>query len=298
MLLIAVLAACSVALSAQPKSKDGSSPVQGFVYRLQPSPKDTYLYQTTVEIQQVLHVMGMDQTVRSDVDAKQECIVASIDTVIRLRLRQRDVTIKIRGVESLGVEDSMLTVPEIEHIVLEHEYTPSGKMLIQRIVRDSLAGGAESMVRMQMFEQFTGGGIRMPLLQEFPLGMLTRGQQWTTTRTDTAVLDLANQRVVTTMELRHTFEGFMDTLGRQCAVVRTESTRYLFSGTTEQMGNEMSITGDGTLTMRSLVEIRTGMPLLIETTAQIDQRIILYEQGQTVIPISVDIRGRVARLLR
>jgi hypothetical protein len=63
------------------------------------------------------------------------------------------------------------------------------------------------------------------------------------------------------------------------------------------MGMSMGISGDGILTSRYVVEVETGLPLVVETKAQIDQRMTLYDQSNTVIPMTIDVHGRLVRRL-
>lgn len=300
MRIVLAAAVAVVTLAAQPKGST-QSPIaakQTFHYRLQPRAHALYTYSNAVNLAQTIHVMGMEQAITSSVTFEQDVRTELLDTLVELAIGQRNVRIELKGLEQLGRNDSVITFPELEDYQLRMHCARSGKLISQEFVPlDSGAGSAAQPIRRQAIEQFTGGGVRMRFIVEFPDKPLTPGTQWTQTLTDTVQMPLGSQQVVTTMDLSYTFEGMLDTLGKRCAVVRVESTRYLISGTAEQMGTSVGISGDGALSARYLIEVESGMPLLIETSAQLDQRMTLFDQSNTVIPISIDVRGRMQRRL-
>lgn len=268
------------------------------VYRLQPKQKATYIYDNTVNITQTLRVMDIEQPIRSKVTMRQEVVPSSVgDSTVHFVLRQRGVQLELVGLAQLGASDSTMTLPELEALETHMECSRRGKIIRQAIVATDSSVAAATSVRRQAIEQLTGGGVRVPFLLEFPEEPLRPGMQWTRTSSDTIDMGIANQRIVTNMELRYAYSGLLDTLGRRCFVIQVESVRYLLSGTAEQMGMTMGISGDGLLQARYLIEVETGLPLVIETNAQIDQRMTLYDQGNTVVPMNIDVNGRMVRRL-
>ncbi len=271
---------------------------QAPMYKLQPKLGNLYSYDNTVQILQTLHIMDMEQPIESKVTMRQDIIPTYVgDSSVHFVMRQRNVRLELRGLEQMGASDSTMTLPELEQLETHMEYTRHGKILRQSIVTTDSGAPAVPLIRRQALEQLTGGGVRIQFLVPFPDTVLRTGMQWTNASSDTVELGMANQRVITTTELRHTYMGMLDTLGRLCFIVQVESVRYLLSGTAEQMGMTMGISGDGLLQARYLIEVETGLPLVVETNAQIDQRMTLYDQGNTVVPMSIDIRGRMVRRL-
>lgn len=269
-----------------------------FTYRLQPQVKVVYGYSTVLEMSQTMHVMDFEQAITSTVTMQQEVeLISQQDSVVTLGIRQRDIRVQLRGIEHLGQSDSILTYPELENYQLQVVCTRQGRTLSQSILALDTADGAAKTVRQQALEQLTGGGVRMRLLIEFPSGILTPGQEWSHSFRDTVAAGIVAQQIITTMDVRYTYEGLLDTLGRRCAVVRMESTRYVLDGTVEQTGSSISLNGDGIVTGRYLIEVQSGLPLLIEMNAQLDQRMRLHEHGNTVIPMSIDVRSRTLRRL-
>ncbi|GIV56989.1 MAG: hypothetical protein KatS3mg040_1757 [Candidatus Kapaibacterium sp.] len=271
---------------------------QGATYRLQPKQGVPYAFDNTVHITQTLHVMDIEQPIHSRVTMRQEVVPTSVsDSIVQLVLRQRGVQLELSGLAQMGASDSTMSLPELEALETHIECTRLGKVVRQSIVASDSGVAAASSIRRQAIEQLTGGGVRVQFLVEFPDEPLRPGMEWTRTSSDTIEVGIASQRIVTNMELRYTYGGLLDTLGRRCFVVQVESVRYLLSGTSEQMGMTMGISGDGVLRARYLIEQATGLPLLIETVAQIDQRMTLYDQGNTVVPMNIDVQGRMVRRL-
>ncbi|MCS7000340.1 MAG: hypothetical protein RMK00_08060 [Bacteroidota bacterium] len=296
--LVVVIVLAGVGAAAQVGKRSSLPSVQptSFTYRLQPLPKAIYTYASEMNVAQGMNIMDMEQTITSTVTMEQEVSVLSLDdATVTLGIRQRNIRVQLRGLEQFGGSDSVLTYPELEGYQLQLTCNRQGKTLSQAYVRQDTGSSVARTVQQQVLEQLSGSGVRMRFLVEFPEGPLSRGQQWTRSYRDTISAGIVEQQIVSTMDIRYTFDGFLDTLGRRCVVVRGESTRYLISGSADQMGMAMSINGDGTLAARYLIERETGMPMVIETTAQIDQRMTLHGQGNTVIPMSVELRGRVVR---
>ncbi|MCX7929440.1 MAG: hypothetical protein N2663_01790 [Chlorobi bacterium] len=300
-MLILLLLLCTVAASAQTPARKPSTAGRlpnAFVYRLQPKADISYRYAASMEMDQTLHIMDFDQAIRSRVSLQQVVVPHRVtDTLLTLVVRQRDIRVELKGLEQLGRTDSLLTFPELEDYETHILCNRHGQTLSQTIVSKDTSAAVAQSVRRQAIEQLTNSGVRMRLLVEFPDTPLAPGTQWTRTISDTITAGVVGQNIATTMDLRYTFDGLLDTLGRRCAVVRVESVRYLLSGTAEQMGMTMGISGDGVYSARYLLEVESGMPLVIETLAQLDQRMTLYDQGNTVIPMTVDIRGRMVRRL-
>lgn len=271
---------------------------QGALYRLQPKQGLPYTFDNTTHITQTLHVMDVEQPIQSKVTMQQEVVPVSVgDSTVHLVLRQRGVQLELRGLAQMGASDSTMSLPELEALETHMECTRLGKVVRQSIAASDSGVAAASSIRRQAIEQLTGGGVRVQFLVEFPDEPLRPGMQWTRTSHDTLGVGIASQRIVTTMELRYTYAGLLDTLGRRCFVVQVESVRYLVSGTAEQAGMTVGISGDGVLYARYLIEQATGLPLLIETNAQIDQRMTLYDQGAMVVPMNIDVQGRMVRRL-
>lgn len=269
-----------------------------FTYRLQPRPNVAFTYSTTLEMSQMMHMMDFEQTFSSRVTMEQQLsVVSHDDSLVTLGIRQRNIRVELQGMEHLMQSDSVLTYPELENYKLQLVCNRRGKTLSQTVIALDTASGAAKTVRQQALEQLTSGGFRMRLLVEFPEGTLIPGQQWTRSYRDTVAAGIVAQQIVTTMDVRYTYDGMLDTLGRRCAVVRMETTRYILDGTIEQMGASMTLSGDGIVTGRYLIEVQTGLPLLVEMNAQLDQRMRLEGQGSTVIPMSIDLRSRSVRRL-
>lgn len=300
MRVIVVLLTCAVAVAAQHAGgkRSATKPATAFTYQLKPKADVRYRYASTLQLEQTMHVMDLDQGIVTSVSLEQEVVPRPMnDSLLTLIVRQRNIKVEFKGLEQFGRSDSLLTFPELDDYETHLVCNRRGETVSQTLVsRDTSAAVAQS-VRRQALEQLTGGGVRMRLLVEFPNGPLTPGMQWTRSFSDTVTAGVVGQKIATTMDLRYTFEGLLDTLGRRCAVVRVESTRYLLSGTAEQMGMSMGISGDGILTSRYVVEVETGLPLVVETKAQIDQRMTLYDQSNTVIPMTIDVHGRLVRRL-
>jgi hypothetical protein len=298
---VGVVIVCAQLLAQAPSKGYRTPPTrnqQAPSYKLQPKQGKLYSYDNTVQIMQTLHIMDMEQPIESKVTMRQDIIPTNIgDSSVHFVMRQRNVRLELRGLEQLGASDSTMALPELEQLETHMEYSRYGKVLRQSIVTTDSGAPAVPSVRRQALEQLTGGGVRIQFLVPFPDTVLREGMQWTHASSDTLELGMANQRIITTTELRHTYVGMLDTLGRRCYVVQVESVRYLLSGTAEQMGMTMGINGDGVLSARYVIEQETGLPLVIETTAQIDQRMTLYDQGNTVVPMSIDVRGRMVRRL-
>lgn len=299
MRIVFVAIVAVLAVSAQPKKHRASAAATSYHYRLQPKVGELYRYDNAVELTQTIHVMGYEQAITSNVTLEQDVRTNRRDSLIDVGIRQRNVRVKITGLEQFERPDTVMTMSELEKYQLRMYCTRTGKTVGQEVIADDSTDATAGTMRRQALEQFTGGGVRTRFILEFPDRPLEPGAQWTQTVSDTIDLPLGSQRVVATMDLRHTFEGMLDTLGRRCAVVRVESTRYLISGTAEQMGVSVRISGDGALAVRYLFEVETGLPLLIETSAQLDQRMTLFDQdsGNNVIPMSIDVRGRMVRRL-
>ncbi len=294
---IALVLVATVVAAAQPKARLHTPPQnKPYHYRLLPKAGTLYTYANTVEMAQTIHVMGMDQAITSTVTFEQD-VQTRLDTLVELVIGQRNVRIEISGLAQLGQGDSVMTLPELEDYKLRLQCTRNGRVVQQDFLRNEQKNVLGESIRQQALEQLTGGGVRMRFIVEFPDTLIKPGAQWTRTVNDTLQMSLGSQTVMTTMDLRHTFEGYLDTLGRRCVVVRVESTRYLVSGTAEQMGIPISINGDGAISARYVIEAETGMPLVIETTAQLDQRMTLDDQSSSVIPLSIDVRGRMVRKL-
>jgi hypothetical protein len=305
MRLVSIGSVCALLLTANllaqaPPKRSQQQPVrtqQAALYQLQPTQGVPYTFDNTVHITQTLHVMDVEQPIQSKVTMRQEVVPTSVsDSIVQLVLRQRGVQLELSGLAQMGASDSTMSLPELEALETHMECTRLGKVVRQSIVATDSSAAASS-IRRQAIEQLTGGGVRVQFLIEFPDDPLRPGMQWTRASSDTIEMGIANQRIVTTMELRYTYSGMLDTLGRRCLVVQVESVRYLLSGTAEQMGMTMGISGDGVLRARYLIEQATGLPLLIETAAQIDQRMTLYDQGNTVVPMNIDVQGRMVRRL-
>ncbi len=294
---IALVLVATVVAAAQPKVRPHTpSHNKPYHYRLQPKAGTLYTYANTVEMAQTIHAMGMEQAITSTVTFQQD-VQPRLDSLVELVIGQRNVRIEISGLAQLGQSDSVMTLPELEDYRLRMWCTRNGKVVRQDFLGKQDTAATGEAVRQQALEQLAGGGVRMRFIVEFPDTLIKPGAQWTHTVNDTLHMSLGSQTVMTTMDLRHTFEGYLDTLGRRCVVVRVESTRYLITGTAEQMGMPISINGDGALSARYVIEAETGMPLVIETTAQLDQRMTLDNESSTVIPMSIDVRGRMVRKL-
>jgi hypothetical protein len=267
---------CLVPLSAQ---KNVGSPQP---QRLRVAKGESYKFASTSEVENRVTMMGSEQISTMTATAKSALVVVSTSkdsSVFATKLN--DLQISMKGMAMMGVPDTTMKLDSLPEASSEVTVLAGGKFVRNSKQDDDISSDKGPQARM-MRQVFGSGGGSQSLFLPFPDKPLAVGDEWTDVRNDTTKGD---RSMISNITMRYTYEGTCDTLGMKCGRVKARSERYVITGSIKQMGAEMSMEGDGVIKETHLFELKTGVPVIVDSMVETDQRISLGEGME--IPISM-----------
>ncbi len=227
--------------------------------------------------------------------------VSNANTTIQSTLRATDVkdgattfdvhydhaVIKTEGMAMMMIPDTTFHIDEFKDA--KETLTVDSKGHV--VKRDVTPPVATDNQQKMLLRQLVGRNLLRGIFVGFPDKALSKGDTWTVSNNDT--VDAGNGKVMSTMSLKCTYLGEVDTLGMHCGRVDVKSEKFIISGTMKQMGREVSIDGDGVVKSSYLFDTATGVAVAIKSNSQIDQRITMGEGME--IPMSIDSKTTITR---
>lgn len=279
-----LLAVAFAPLSAQKNS--GSPQPQ----RIRVAKGESYQFATASEVENRVTMMGTEQISTISVAAKSMLnVVSSAKDSTVFALSTSNLEASMKGMAMMGVPDTTIRRDSLPESFEQATVLASGKLL--RSTKDNESENSGSPEG-RMLRQIMGSRSNAEsMFISFPEKSLAVGDEWTDTKNDTTT---GERSIITNLVMRYTFEGICDTLGMKCGRIKGRSERYVIGGSIKRMGSEMSMEGDGVVKSTYVFELKTGLPVAVNSSVELDQRLSVGEGME--IPISMTTNTRMTRV--
>lgn len=251
---------------------------------------ERYEFSTVADVENRVTMMGSEQVTNLSSKVKSTIDVLSggkDSAVVAMKIRNLEVSMK--GMAMMGVPDTTIRRDSVPNGSEEVTVSSAGKILARK-ERESTE--SESDPDNRMLRQVLGNGsMTRGMFIPFPDKALMSGDEWTDVRNDTVT---GEQTMISNIVVRYTYEGTCDTLGMKCGRIQARSEKYVTSGSIKRMGAEMTMEGDGVVKASYLYELKSGVPVIITSTTETDQRLSVGEGME--IPISTTTTMRMSRV--
>lgn len=258
--------------------------------RIRVAKGESYHFATTSEVENRVTMMGTEQVSTVSVAAKSMMnVVSSTKDSTVFALSTSNLEASMKGMAMMGVPDTTIKRDSLPESSEQATVLASGKLLRSSKDNDSESSGSPES---RMMRQIMGSrSSAESMFISFPDKPLSVGDEWTDAKNDTAT---GERSIITNLVMRYTFEGMCDTLGMKCGRIKGRSERYVIGGSIKRMGSEMSMEGDGVVKITYVFELKTGLPVVVNSLVELDQRLSVGEGME--IPISMTTNTRMTRV--
>ena len=249
---------------------------------------NTFTYNTVSDMEMVTSAMGQEQTQETKTVGTTILTVGAVDKQkINWVMAMPELRVTMSMPMGGGI-DTTISAPPQNYVT-----NPAGKVISAPASAD--AAGMEMMMGGSMLKNFA--------LWFVPA--LARGAQsgatWEELRRDTMNYNPSNDEsggvnIISTQNLRFTYDGITDTLGVKVARVRWSSTNVTYEGSGTIQDMAMTIEGDGGISGISYYSTKDGLLLASTTDVESNMRLGISPGGQPmVIPMVQTTRTSISR---
>ncbi len=277
---LAVFVALSCALSAADQ-----------VQKIRVSKGANFGYSVNSQTTNTVTMMGQENV--SNLKATMKSVVSVKETTkdsTTFGIDLKDAVLSVSGMSMFMVPDTTIRRDDLSGAKEMIVTNASGKVLR----RDAPVPVPSADKDQMIIRQVANRNLMRGLFVAYPEQALTTGLEWTSSQTDTT--DQGNGKLISSVAMRYTFLGNVDTLGMKCGRIRAKSEKFIINGSMKQMGHEVTIEGDGVVNASYLFELQTGMPVFMQSTSQSDQRIVVGEGME--IPSSLEVKTTIVRVAK
>ncbi|MBL7997575.1 MAG: hypothetical protein JNL32_02940 [Candidatus Kapabacteria bacterium] len=265
-------------------------------YKLKPN--DVYSYASSTKSKQTITMMGNENTTSANATSTLNIQVQSVDASgIVAKVTPGEQTIDVKGMGMMGMADTTLTVKN-EDVYETITFTTDGNVKSQVSEKGKSANIRTPAARIAS-QVASGGALSKMLILDYTGSKLEKGASWTKQMNDTNKMGENGEggKIITTSSMKYTFDGMVDTLGMKCARILIRSEKLIIDGTVMQMGNELSMAGDGIVKGVGYVELATGMQVSSQVKTELDQRLSMTQPMQMEIPMAIDVDATFSRVM-
>lgn len=243
---------------------------QDTVYKLEKGKNYKYLHEIKTEISQEMP----GQTMTFTADGTITNVLSVLDILsngnFQCKLTIEDAIIMVessQGTQTMG--------KDLVGVAMNLEIDPYGKIT----QKDSVPKG----VNPQSMQLLSRAQNMLPSLSGMKGKTLQVGENWTDERTDTVSI---NGMLVTESKTKYTIKEKTKVSDYECFKIEMEGTMDM-SGTMSQGGNDLSISGSGTLKGTSFFAPKEGMFIQGTSETMTDQTITLLSDASMRIPVTM-----------
>lgn len=251
---------------------------------------DKALYISSAYVVQTMETMGMESTNRAGLSTRIYLDV-SADPLQHYVLSFRYDTAFMRGTFDNGMgqpRDTAMVFAGLANMSESYTINPSGTT-IARSENDDVPRDLLGIVPASSL----GGGRAIVIV--FPGRELEIDDAWTTTSADTIPARDGRGVVITTATTEYVYRRTLDTLQTRCAELSFRTIAFKLEGNVVANGMDMILDGGGRIIGKALVELKTGLPVLITVDAVMDSRLAVTGAASFIVPVTMETQAVISR---